>query len=95
MNGARTVDEASMPRFLPHMKLKFDEKRQRWIILAPERLFLPDDIALEILRRCDGTATISAIVEDLARKFNAPSDVILTDVRKLVQDFRDKGVLET
>ena len=89
------VEENSVPRFLPHMKLKFDEKRKRWMILAPERLFLPDDTALEILRRCDGTATIGAIVDDLTRKFNAPGDVIMNDVRRLVQDFRDKGVLET
>jgi len=95
MTAYRTVDEKSVPRFLPHMKLKFDEKRKRWMVLAPERLFLPDDTALEILRRCDGIATIRAIVDDLTRKFNAPSDVIMNDVRKLVQDFRDKGVLET
>jgi len=95
MTACRAVDEKSVPRFLPHMKLKFDEKRKRWMVLAPERLFLPDDTALEILRRCDGIATIRAIVDDLTRKFNAPSDVIMNDVRKLVQDFRDKGVLET
>jgi pyrroloquinoline quinone biosynthesis protein D len=95
MISGRTIDENSVPRFLPHMKLKFDEKRQRWMVLAPERLFLPDDTALEILRRCDGMATIRVIVDDLTRKFNAPSEVIMNDVRKLVQDFRDKGVLET
>lgn len=95
MTADRTIDENSVPRFVPHMKLKFDEKRKRWMVLAPERLFLPDDTALEILRRCDGIATIRAIVDDLTRKFNAPSDVIMNDVRNLVQDFRDKGVLKT
>ncbi|HEY4635847.1 MAG TPA: pyrroloquinoline quinone biosynthesis peptide chaperone PqqD [Rhodospirillales bacterium] len=95
MSAERAVDEDSVPRFGAHMKLKFDEKRKRWMVLAPERLFLPDDTALEILRRCDGVATVKAIVDDLARKFNAPGDVIMNDVKKLVQDFRDKGVLET
>lgn len=95
MNEGMFVDEVSVPRFRPHMKLKFDKKRQRWMILAPERLFLPDEIALEILQRCDGIVTIKAIVDELAGKFDAPDEVIMEDVKKLVQDFLDKGVLET
>jgi pyrroloquinoline quinone biosynthesis protein D len=94
MNEGVIIDEGSVPRFQPHMKLKFDKKRQRWTILAPERLFLPDEIALEILQRCDGVATIKAIVDELADKFDAPNEVIMEDVKKLVQDFLDKGVLE-
>lgn len=88
------IDDGSVPRLRPHMKLSFDKKRSRWMIQAPERLFLLDDTALEILRRCDGAATIGVIVDDLAGKFNAPRQVIMDDVKKLVQDFRDKGVLE-
>ena len=95
MNEGMLIDEASAPRFRPHMKLKFDKKRQRWTILAPERLFLPDEIALEILQRCDGVATIKVIVDELAAKFDAPNEVIMEDVRKMVQDFLNKGVLET
>ncbi len=95
MNGVLAIDEGSMPSFVAHMKLRFDKKRERWMILAPERVFLPDDIALEILKRCDGASTIRAIVDDLAAKFNAPGEVIMEDVKKLVRDFRDKGVLGT
>ena len=95
MSAGVAVDEGSVPRFQPHMKLRFDRKRERWTILAPERLFLPDEIALEILRRCDGVATIGAIVDDLAGKFDAPRHVIMEDVKKLVRDFAEKGVLKT
>ncbi len=95
MNEGTLVDEGSVPRFQPHMKLKFDKIRQRWTILAPERLLLPDEIALEILQRCDGVTTIKAIVDELADKFDAPNEVIMEDVRKMVQDFLNKGVLET
>ncbi len=95
MNAGPAIDEGSVPRFQPHMKLRFDKKRERWTILAPERLFLPDEIALEILQRCDGVATIGVIVDDLAAKFDASGEVIMEDVKKLVRDFRDKGVLGT
>lgn len=95
MSAGVAVDEGSVPRFQPHMKLRFDRKRDRWTILAPERLFLPDEIALEILRLCDGVQTIGAIVDALAARFEAPRDVIMDDVKKLVQDFAEKGVLKT
>lgn len=94
MSGRTVIGEDSVPRFRAHMKLKFDKSRGQWMILAPERLFLPDDIALDILKRCDGERSVAAIVDDLVRKFTAPRDTILTDVTALVQDFTDKGVLE-
>ena len=94
MSARTVINEDSVPRFCPHMKLKFDKRRGQWVILAPERLFLPDDIALEILKRCDGEKNVAAIVDDLVRKFTAPRATILTDVTALVQDFTDKGVLE-
>ena len=54
---------------------------KRWTILPPERLFLPDEIVLEILKRCDGIATIKVIVDELAGKFYAPNEIIVEDVK--------------
>ncbi len=75
------------------MKLRFDKRRDRWVVLAPERLFVPDEIALEILRRCDGVATVTAIVDDLALMSGAPRAEIMGDVSALLQELTDKGVL--
>ncbi len=93
MSERVAIDENSVPRFRPHMKLRFDKQRDRWVVLAPERLFVPDEIALEILRRCDGVATVRAIVDELARLSGAPHAEIMGDVRTLLQDLTDKGVL--
>ena len=49
-----------MLRFPPHVKFRYDEGRQAWIVLAPERLFLPDEQAVEILRLIDGERTVEA-----------------------------------
>lgn len=90
----RTVISAeSVPRLPRGVRLTFDKARDRWTVLAPERLFVPDEIALEIIRRCDGEATVAAIVDELAAKFSAPRDVIDRDVRTLLQDLADKGVM--
>ena len=82
-----------MPRLARGARLQFDQHRDRWIVQAPERLFVLDPIALEIVQRCDGAASVSAIVDELSGKYNAPRDVILRDVNALLQDFADKGVM--
>ena len=88
------VGEASVPRLARGARLQFDKHRDQWIVQAPERLFVLDPIALEIVQRCDGVAPVSAIVDGLAAKFNAPREVILRDVNNMLQDFSDKGVMK-
>ncbi|MFZ5790364.1 MAG: pyrroloquinoline quinone biosynthesis peptide chaperone PqqD [Pseudomonadota bacterium] len=87
------IGEASVPRLSSHVRLQFDQHRNQWIVQAPERLLVLDAIAHEIVRRCDGAATIAAIVDDLAGKFAAPRDVIARDVNSLLQDLADKGIM--
>lgn len=90
-----TLSEAAVPRLAPHVRLSFDRRRERWVVLAPERLFLPDETAVEVLRRCDGAASISAIADDLAGEFDAPREEIARDVTELVRALGDQGVLVT
>jgi len=87
------IGETSIPRLARGTRLQFDKQREQWIIQAPERVFVLDAIATEILQRCNGEATVSAIVDDLAGKFNAPRDIISRDVNALLQGFADKGVM--
>ena len=87
------VEGKAVLRFAPHAKFRFDEVRQAWIVLAPERLFLPDEQAVEILQMVDGERTVDNINDDLARRYEAPRDVIAGDVVKMLQDLIDKKVL--
>jgi pyrroloquinoline quinone biosynthesis protein D len=88
-----TVREASRPVLPRHARLKFDETRQRWVILAPERVLAPDEIAVEILQLCDGARSVAAIVDALALKYAADRGKIGTDVIAMLQDLADKGFL--
>ncbi|WP_441232157.1 pyrroloquinoline quinone biosynthesis peptide chaperone PqqD [Tardiphaga sp. 215_C5_N2_1] len=92
-NRRISVSEASKPVLPRHAKLKFDETRQRWVILAPERVLAPDDIAVEILQLCDGERNVADIIDLLAAKYAAPRDDIGTDVVAMLQDLADKGFL--
>ena len=88
-----SVSEASKPVLPRHAKLKFDETRQVWVILAPERVLAPDEIAVEVLQLCNGERNVGDIADQLAAKYAAPREAILTDVIAMLQDLADKGFL--
>ncbi len=89
-----SVADGSLPRLPPHVKLRFDPRRNRWIVLAPERVLMPDDVALEILKRCDGATSVNAIIESLAEVYQASAEEIGEDVAELLQDLADKGFVQ-
>jgi pyrroloquinoline quinone biosynthesis protein D len=80
----------AMPR---HIKLRHDPGRGRWIILAPERVFNPDETAVEELEHLDGQRSVNAIAETLSQEYQAPLDVVTDDILAMLQDLTDKGVL--
>jgi pyrroloquinoline quinone biosynthesis protein D len=88
-----TVSEESRVVLPRHAKLKFDETRQVWVLLAPERVLAPDEIAVEVLQLCDGVRSVADMVDGLAAKYAAPREAIATDVIAMLQDLADKGFL--
>jgi pyrroloquinoline quinone biosynthesis protein D len=80
----------SLPRFV---KMRHDAGRGRWILLAPERVFNPDEIAVTVLQKCDGNRTVAEIANLLADDYKAPADLIVKDIIDMLQDLSDKGVL--
>src|SRR5579863_2263767 len=87
------VSEASRPKLPRHTRLKFDETRQVWVILAPERVLAPDEIAVEVLQLCDGVRSVADMVDQLAAKYTAERSAIASDVIAMLQDLADKGFL--
>jgi pyrroloquinoline quinone biosynthesis protein D len=88
-----SVSEASRPVLPRHAQLKFDATRERWVILAPERVLAPDEIAVEVLQLCDGIRDVGQMVDQLAAKYAAERSAIATDVTAMLQDLADKGFL--
>jgi pyrroloquinoline quinone biosynthesis protein D len=88
-----SVSEVSRPLLPRHAKLRFDETRQRWVILAPERVLAPDEIAVEILQLCDGARNVAQMIDQLAAKYTADRASIGADVIAMLQDLADKGFL--
>jgi pyrroloquinoline quinone biosynthesis protein D len=91
--AGNVVQDETVPTLARGVKMRFDKARDAWVVLAPERVLMPDEIAIEILRRCDGKASVAAIVDDLAQAFSAEPDQIAGDVRAFLQDLADKGLV--
>ena len=89
------MEGASIPRLGRGMKLREDATRGRWVVMGPERMFVPDEIALEVLRLVDGARSVDAMVDDLAIRFAAPRGEIMTDVVAMLDDLAAKGVVTT
>jgi pyrroloquinoline quinone biosynthesis protein D len=80
---------------LPHgVRLVESQAHGGWVLLAPERVFKADAIAVEIIKRCTGAATLGEIVDVLAKTFAAPRDRVLADTSALLRGLADKKLLE-
>ncbi len=92
---SETVQAAGLvPRLPRGVRLKLDETRGEWLLLAPERVVKVDAIAVAILQRCDGAATIELIVDDLAAVYAADHARIDADVRGLLSGLAAKRMVD-
>ena len=89
------LSEAAVPAFMRGTRLSHDRVRDQWVVLAPEKAFLPDPVALAVLRLVDGRQALGAIIDTLAARFAAPRETIAADVLDLVADLIARRVLRT
>jgi pyrroloquinoline quinone biosynthesis protein D len=92
--AADVIDPDVRPRLPRGARLTHNEAQGGWVLLAPERVFKADPIAVEIIKRCNGTATLNEIVDDLAATYAAPRERILADVTILLRGLAEKRLLE-
>lgn len=84
----------AVPKFRRGVKLRFDEARGQWVLLAPEKAFVPDPIAAEILQLVDGRRSIAAMAADLAGRFDAPLATVEADTAMILADLAQRGAVE-
>jgi coenzyme PQQ biosynthesis protein PqqD len=94
MTETADISGTVVPRLPRGVRLRYDDVRSQWMLLAPERILKPDGIALEILKRCDGKATLDAIIDDLVLSFGAERGEVARDVREFLSGLAAKRILE-
>ncbi|MBY0393857.1 MAG: pyrroloquinoline quinone biosynthesis peptide chaperone PqqD [Novosphingobium sp.] len=94
MSAPEADETCRVPHFRRGVKLRFDAARGQWVLLAPERAFVPNEIAAEILQLVDGERTVAAISMLLAEKFSAPLDVVQQDTTGVLTDLAARGAID-
>jgi pyrroloquinoline quinone biosynthesis protein D len=88
------IPDDARPRLPRGVRLREDKVRERWVLLAPERIVKINPIAVEIIKLCDGSHSLGEIVTGLAARFNADPARVGADVRALVASLADKRMVE-
>ncbi len=88
-----TLSEDAKPRLAPGVRLHHDEARGGWVLLSPERVIQTHGPTSEILRRCDGSRSLQAIIDELATVFVADRELIAADVDALLVELIGKRLV--
>ncbi|MER8734028.1 MULTISPECIES: pyrroloquinoline quinone biosynthesis peptide chaperone PqqD [unclassified Mesorhizobium] len=84
------VSLQSVPSLPKHVRIQHDPVRQAFAVLSPEKVFWPNEISLDILRRCDGRSTVGDIIAGLAADYDAEREAVAADVVAFLQEWSDK-----
>jgi len=88
------IDEASVVRLAPKVRLKFDRHAKSYMLLYPERGLALSPTAADVLTLCTEARLVSAIVEQIVSKYGEPNRGAITqDVLTLLRDMADRGLL--
>lgn len=89
-----TVTEQDYFRLAPGVVLRHDRTRDQWTLLAPERVLVLDEVALDVVRACTGDGiSVGTGIDRLAAQFAAPRAEIADDVLELLRTLRERGFI--
>lgn len=88
------LDETRPVALPPWVRLRFDRVRDKWVLLAPERVLFPCPTSVEILERLPSSPTLAALIDGLAAEYDAPREDLAADVKAMLADLAAQGFLD-
>jgi len=82
------------PRLAKRARLQSDPVSGKPVLLHQEAVILLNQSGYEILRLCDGSHTLSEIIQDLQNQYPAAKSILSRDVLQYVETFSQKGLIE-
>ena len=86
------MSNAERPALNKLFRLQWEPAQDAHVLLYPEGMVKLNQSAAEILKRCDGTRDMNALIADLEQAFNAT--LLGPDVRAFVAEAHSRGWLE-
>jgi coenzyme PQQ biosynthesis protein PqqD len=88
------IDPRMRPALAAKTRLRKDARSGRYLLLYPERGMELNATGVEIVRLCDGRATISEIVERLVQRYApTPAEVIESEVLSFIGALQERALL--
>ena len=85
------TDRVALPRWV---RLHYDRVRERWVLLAPERVLFPCATSVTILEHLKADEReVAGLLDELAEEYAAPRATIGADVLAMLQGLANQGFL--
>jgi pyrroloquinoline quinone biosynthesis protein D len=81
------------PRLAKRVRLQIDPISEKAVLQNQESVILLNVTGHEIVARCDGTRTLSEIIEELGRQYPVAKAGLARDVSRYVELLGEKGLL--
>jgi pyrroloquinoline quinone biosynthesis protein D len=82
------------PRLAKRVRLETDAVSGNPVLLHQEAIMVLNETGYEILRLCDGTRTLSEIIQKLANEYPAAQSILSREVSQYIQAISQKGLIE-
>ena len=93
--GSRLSADAR-PRLAPKVRLRWDRKDERYMLLYPERGLVLNGTAAQVVKLCTGEHTVAAILARLAEQYaDQPAEAIEREVLTFLHAMVDRGLIRT
>jgi len=86
-----TIQPQDRPAINPMFLLRWEKTQDAYVLLYPEGVIKLNGSAAEILRRCNGQATVAQLVDELKTLFNEDAAVIETGIYRFLETSHAKG----
>ncbi len=86
--------EPRHPKLARKVRVRFDAREGKWMLLAPERGLWLNATAARVVALCDGTRPEHEIAQVLVAEFAANPEIVARDVAAVLRELRARVLLE-
>jgi pyrroloquinoline quinone biosynthesis protein D len=88
------ISAETRPRLADKVRLRFDRKDERYMLLYPEKGLVLNDTAAAVVKLCTGEHTVAGIVDALAGTYaDKPREAIEAEVLGFLSAMADRGLM--
>jgi coenzyme PQQ biosynthesis protein PqqD len=83
------------PKLASKVRLRYDRRGERYMLLWPERGMVLNPTAAEIVQLCTGEATVAEILDRLAAKYpGQPRETLEPQLVEFLLAMADRGLMD-